>query len=327
MASPPVNLAPLRRAFVDICKGYSVTSYQDKPLYIRHLGHFHHLSYDDLQARFEKDAVAKGAKTEAQRLIDLRARGQWSDQKEKDIEVQKDAIIRFEEGKKTVSQPSVLRSYDQQIADERAKLTKLVTEKHELLGMTAEAYAQRMLNDYYIVTNLFSDRDLTQLVFTTDSFDTFPDSVVEEILDIYNKAIDNCSDYNLRRLAVQDFFTSYYGLAGDDIKAFFGRSICDMTYYQIRLANIARYFKSIMEQSDLGRMDPAVRYDPEAIERMYTAQKNASAMASEGKVPANLSQQDIKELNLQGQFTKIEGELSGIELVKHLRKQQQVTRS
>ncbi len=173
-----------------------------------------------------------------------------------------------------------------------------------------------------MVTNLFVDEELKALLFTPDQFDELDTPSVDEILSIYNSAIDPCTDVNLKFLSVQDFFTAYYGLCGDEIQTFFGRPICKMTYYQIRLGNIARYFKSIMEGCDLSRVEPGVRNDPDQLERLYTAQKNLKEMEANGNLPgANLSAQDIKELGLEGRFAKVTAEKSGNDLVAHLRGQ------
>ncbi len=239
----PAVLTQLRRAFVDICQGYSETTFEDKPLYIRHLSHKQHLQYDLLQARFEERARKLGAPTEAQRLIELRAAGLWSDQKDRNIANQKEGIVRFEEARKTVAQPSVLRGYDTQIAQEKEKLTRMLVERAELIKITCEVHAQRLLNDHYVITNLFSDKGLTESRFPPEVFEDFSDSEVEAILAVYHSAIDPCGDTFLRQLAVQDFFMSYYGLCGDKADSFYGRPICEMTYYQVRLANVAKYFK------------------------------------------------------------------------------------
>lgn len=315
------KLTLLRRAFVDICKGYSKAVYRGKDVYIRHLSHFNHLHYDLLQQQYEDEAIAKGAKREEDRLKELRAQGKWSDEKERDIIRQKDGIARFEDTIRVTAQPSVVKGLTIQVEEEKTKLYTMLSEKANLLGMTAEVYAQRMLNDYYVVTNLFATEDLKTPLFTFDSFDDLEDSLVEEILKIYHAAIEPCGDQQLRFLAVQDFFSSYYNLCGDRLDGFYGRPVCEMTYYQVRLGGIARYFKSIMEGMDFSKLDPSVRGDPDAIERLYTAQRNAEAMQAEGKVPTNMTNQDIKDLGLQGQMTKITGELSGNELIKHLQRQ------
>lgn len=317
MASP-TDVSGLRRAFVDICRGHTVTQYKGAPLYIRHLSHMDHVDYDLKQAEYERDAIAKGAKTEKTRLEELRASGQWSDAKDADIERQKDTITRFEDTIRNTPQPSIAQSLGGQLNDERQKLNKMLQDKANLIGITAEVYAQRRLNDYYIVTNLFSDLKLTKNLITDEEFQEMPDKEVEHLLDVYHKAIESCDDVHLRQLAVQDFFSSYWNMSADNASVFYGRPVCQLTYYQIRLGNIARYFKSILEGVDLNKVPPNVRGDPEAIERLYTSQQKAREMERSGKLPGNMSESDIQQTGLQGQYAQVTKPESAIDMVKRL---------
>ena len=314
------NLTVLRQAFVDICRGYSIGDFLGKSLYVRHLTHIHHVNYDLLQLRFEEYGLSQGAPSEAKQLARLLAKGLWTEAKERDIARQRDTIIRFEEARKTVVLPSMQENYDRQIKEEKGRLEKLMQEKVNLLGLTAELYAQRRLNDHYILTNVFADRELTQQLYSEDSFDDLADSEVETLLVSYHKAIEPCEDSNLRRLAVQDFFTGYYNLCGDDSSAFYGKPIYQLTYYQVRLSNIAKYFKTIMEQVDMSKVDYKVRGDPDAIEKLFMSQKNLAKMNEEGKMPTNMSVGDIEQLGVKGQLTQVTENLSGAELVKKLMK-------
>ena len=291
-------------------------------MYVRHLGHLQHVAYDDLQAEFEEEARQMGASSEEERIKKLRETNKWNDAKETDIARQKDAIARFEDAKKTVSIPSMLRQYESQIREEKERLGKMLMEKAELIGMTTEIYAERKLNDYYILTNLFSDIELTKTAFNEDQLDDMEDEDVNAIFTAYHAAISVCADANLRKLAVADFYTSYYMLCQDNLQSFFGRPVSEFTYYQVRLGNISRYFKTILEQTDLSQIDHKVRGDPDAIERLYTTQRNAAAAQAEGKPPTGLTSSDIKELGMQGKFTKLPSKpMSGLELVNHMMSQ------
>lgn len=317
-----INAALLRRAFVDICRGYSVGHTTDgQTVYIRHLSHREHLDYDDLEATYRTHAAAQGALSEAQRVAELTAKGQWSADKEKAIERQRDFIVRLEGGRKTIAVPSIMRSHEEQIARERVNLTTMVSDRMRAIGMTTELYAARKLEDHYLVHNLFRDKGFTQTVFDLDSFDDLEDSAVEAIHVIYRDAIEPCSDANLRRLAVQDFFTSYYTLCGDNLNAFFGKPICELTYYQVRLGNVARYMKALMDNTDLSQLTSAQRGDPDVIGSKHITQKNVAAMSAEGKVPTGMNAADLKETGLGNQMTKLPPkEMSGLELVNWMMK-------
>jgi hypothetical protein len=315
-----VSTTLLRRAFVDICRGYSVgRTVAGETVYIRHLGHEGHADYEDIERGFKEQAAAKGAQTEAQRLEQLTAQGLWSPAREKEIETQRDFIGRMEEGRKAIAVPSLLRNHEDHIKREREKLGKLVLQRAELLRETVETYAARRLEDHYLVSNLFRDKDLTVPLMPPDQFDVLTDAEVEAIHEVYRAATEGCSEANLRRLAAQDFFQSYWSLAADNAQTFYGRPVCDLTYYQIRLAGVARYTKALIENTDMSRLTPEQRNDPDALERLHITQKNAATLQAEGKVPIAMTAADIKETGQQ--FSPLPPpNLSGVELVRWLQK-------
>jgi hypothetical protein len=306
----------LRRAFVDVCRGYSL-GHADRPFYVRHLGHAEHVDFDLIQHRFEAEAAAMGAQTEAQRLAYLFAKGQWDQAREKAIDTQRDYIARLEAGRQTIGIPSVLRSHDQQTAEERKKLTQMLMERATAIGMTVELYARRRAEDYSIVHNLFADSTFREPLVSMEAFEDLEDAQVDKLHDAYRAAIEPCADANLRRLAVQDFFVSYYTLCADNAHAFYGRPICELTYYQVKLANIARYMKGVIDHTDLNKLAPNKRVDPDALEQAYIMQKNQASM--EGRSPVGLTSTDIKEMGMKQKMTALPpSDLSGVELARWL---------
>lgn len=314
----PTNPTILRRAFVDVYRGYSTTVYAGRPVYIRHLSHIDHVAYDEVQKRYEDIARAAGAVSEAERMAELKQSGRWSDQKERGIERQRDGIARFEDTIAACPRPSEVASLVQQVSIEKTKLNDLIAERTGLLGMTIEAYALRMLNDHYVVTNLFMDKALTQPLYGIATFDDLPDSEIESLLEVYHEAILPCNDTHMRQLAVQDWFTPYWAAANDSTHAFYGKPVAELTYYQIRLSSIARHFAAILQGVDLTKVPSAMRADPDALERSYTTQRAIEQQKAEGKLPSGMTQDDIKQTGLEGSYAKVDKQESAIEIAKRL---------
>lgn len=317
MLLPPTLFSLLRRGFGDICRGYSYSTYRGQTVYVKHLGHLDHLRFEETQESFRQEALAKGARSEEQQLAYTTSKGLWSEGKETEIATQRSALIRFEEGKRALIVPSMIARHEEQIKEERGKLGRMLSARAEAMGLTAEVYAHQRLNDHYILHNVYSDVGLTTPLLTGEAFDELPDSEIQEIVEVYNAATEPCSDANLRLLAVQDFFISYYGLCGDDASAFFGMPISQMTYYQVRLASVGRHFRSIMEHTDMSRLPVEQRNDPDALETAVHAQRNQTNAAAEGRVPnVGLTKEDRKALGVQTAPTPTQNlDLQG--LIKH----------
>lgn len=317
----PQQLTLYRRAFVDVCNGYSVgRTKAGDTVYVRHLSHVHHQFYDALQAQFEAEAVAQGAQSEAQRLDQLYAKGEWSPARETEIATKRDFISRLEDGRRLLPLPSQQKGHEEHIAREKETLLKTLNERARLVGETTETYAARRLDDYYLAHNLFRNSELTAPYYAPETFDALSDDEVDAIREIYREAVEPCSDVNLRKLAAQDLFMSYYTLAPDDARAFFGRAVCELTYYQVCLLGSARYVKALIDNTDMTKLSPEQRNDPEALERAHTSQKNMAKIQADGAVAVGMTPEDVKATGQQFHAPPPPG-LSGVELVKWMQRQ------
>lgn len=298
----------LKRTFADICNGYSSAIINGEVAYIKHLSHFDHLEFEDLGEKFVKEATENGLLTEEQRLEQIIKQGIWSKAKEDEIFQLEDFIARLEEGKKGISVPSVLKNHESVILEEKKKLQKLLQERANLIGLTVEIHASGILNDYYILNNLFKDKELKVPMFTHDVLDPLSDKEVGHITEQYTASVEPCSDKNIKKLSVQPFFQQYFFVCNNDVSAFFGKPVYLMTNYQVNLANYAMYFKEIASQTDLSNLTPEQRKDPDEIEKYVNLKRNADQALQEGKVPTNMTPSDIKALGLEGKMSKMPSE-------------------
>ena len=295
-----------RKIFAEICGGFSKTVYKDKFLYIKHLSHIDYVWFEDIQQKYSQEAKDKGLPTEQEKLEFLIKNNLWAKNKEKDIETAKDFILRLEITKKKQVLPSQVKEYENMIRQEEDKLNTILREKFSLLGMTVETYSQRMVNDYYIIKNIYKDQNCIEPFFDRDDFEELEDEEVEQIIAIYNSITNNFSDENVKKLALQDFFQSYYFLCQDNIKDFFGKPICNLSFYQIKLGNYAKYYKSILENIDSNTIPKETRYDPEKLESFISAKKETEKLlnnSADGQ-PTSLvgaTKQDLESLGLKDQ--------------------------
>ena len=128
-----------------------------------------------------------------------------------------------------------------------------LTEKARLLGLTCESYAERQLNDYYIFMNLFSNKELSEPLFPHEEFDYFDDAKVTQIVADYNAALEPCSDYYIKKLAMEPFFQNYLNITGENLYFFFAKPISSLTFFQVRLLNHGQHFRSIYQNNDISK--------------------------------------------------------------------------
>jgi hypothetical protein len=268
----------LRQAFLDVCNGYSVCSLNGTNLYIKHLSHKEHLFLDDLYEKFREEAIANGLQSEQDRLKYIIAEGLWTEKREFEIVQKRDYIKRLNEGKKLINYPSILERHNKDIEVETNKLYKIELERLDLIGVTCESYANKVISDYYILRSIFKDADCKIPYLTEQEFDEIDDEILTELIGAYRTAGETCSDSNLKKLAIQDFYTPYFYLCADNISSFFGKSICDLTYNQVKLANFSKYFKALLENVDIKTLPKKAAEDPDELVNYLTVTKNAKGV-------------------------------------------------
>lgn len=260
-----MNSDLLRRAFYDVCRGFSTMEIGGKIVYIKHLAESDRIDLDRMERTFFREAQRRKLPSEAQRIEQLKKEKRWSDEKDKEISDIRLGIDSTIANRKNVQLPSHVLIIDKQIKDDEERYQKKLRERSELIGLTCEQYSQRKINEYYIFSSLFKSKELTLPYFSHDEFDELSERELSQIISEYNRVMDPCSDINLKRLVIQDFFLSYYYVSGDSAYNLYGKPIWQLTLLQVKMANFAKYFKSIFENYDIKSAPKNILDDPDKL--------------------------------------------------------------
>jgi hypothetical protein len=316
----------LRKAFSDISRGYSVAFFKGEKLFIKHLSHHEQVDLDVIHKTFKEEGVREGLPTEQYMLEQLEKEGVWTKKDDEELESFNKTIERLVMGKKIIYLKSELDRQNKYIEEEQNKFYKKKSQKDRLLGLTAEAFAEKKVNEHYIVESFYLDANFQKRYLSDDYFDNLSEHQMQEIVALYNTEIDVVSDKNIKRLAIQDFFQAYWSLSAENLYNFFGKPICDLTYFQIKLGSYGRTFKGILEKADTFPED--VREDPDKLldyvrtgqnakERMEAASVGSDKEASgDGTVASTLFGAEKEELKAIG----LESDPGTTSLSKELKK-------
>ena len=255
-----------RRAFRDITAGFSSGHTLGKPVYIKHLSYSDQIDSDDKWQEFFQQAKDQGLSTFEEKMVQLKKEGAWTDKMEKEMLDQKRMLDGIYEGKKAnMKMPSLVKKYNDQIKTEEEKMGKLVLQRTKLVGLTCEVYADQENSDWYIMHNLFTDKTLTNPFFDESHFDYIEEEALRRVADDYKAIMTPCSDQNVKKLAMQPFFQSYFALVGDVLTNFFGKPICNLTLNQVRLVNYGAHFRHIYQNNDIAQFPKNVAEDPDLL--------------------------------------------------------------
>lgn len=262
----------LRKAFADICRGYSASEWNG-PIYLKHLSHFEQVDLDDCYERYLALAIKKKLPKKAEKLEWLEKKKLWTRKNEGELSSQKSYVANLEKTLKLLFLKSQIDEHKKTLEKERGKLHEMATEKEGLLGLTCEKYAEQKMLNHYILVSFYKDEKFNQRLFTQNEFNELNEEETDELFKIYIDASSLLNDKNLKKIAVAPFFTSYF-YACDEVQAFFGKPICSLSYHQLNLLYYASYFKQVIQNL---KIPDNIAGDPEKIEEFA----NASAKARE----------------------------------------------
>jgi hypothetical protein len=322
----------LRKGFRDIARGYSSGFVLSRPVTIKHLSHADHIDQETKREEFYEFARKQGALTIEERTAQMLKLGLWTDEKERKLKEHVEMVVRMTEAKKAnAKMPSMVRDYVKKIEEEQKLLDALQHEKHQLLGLTSDAYADRETADHYILTNIFTDPQMREPCFTQDELDNMEEREVGQIIADYNAAIEPCSELNIKRIAMQPFFQNYFSLVGDNLRDFFGKPICALTFFQVTMLRSGVRFRDIYCNHNTGVWPKDVLADPDlfldyaaAVDR-GKQDAQAKGAYNDGTINVGVKAEDAKALGLRANnalaselVAKSGAGSAGVSLIDHM---------
>jgi len=267
----------LRLYLVDILKGYSKTYLNDKTIYIKHMDS---LSSGEVDLKKE-EFYSKALKNKLPSLVDQEAyilkEDLWSEEKNKEIKKIKEYIIGLRKTKLKLFREEELISVNKQINNEENKLLNLNLEKKELIGFTAEDYANKKINEYYMFISLYKDTELKENFFSQNEFDELENVDITKLVKIYNDKLSIYNDKNLKKISLLNSHLTLFNISDDNPYYMYGKSIVYLTFYQIEIFGYAKYFKN---QLSYAKHKPADEYfeDPDKLIEWLESSKNVEEL-------------------------------------------------
>ena len=262
MANAGLKQTLFKRIFRDVVRGHSVSHYEGKRIYIKHLGINEQVDIDDYRIEHLESAKKRGIPTEEEVLSLLDEEGDWTKADEKEIHDEEKFIEGLIENKSGLYLQSQLDKQDEAINSAREKLGKKVLQRRSLLGNTAEEYAEKRCIDLYIIKSFYYDVNWQKAVFTEESFDELSSTELNNVSVIYNQLFDVYKDENFQKMVLEDFYGPYMQCCKQPID-FFGKATTLLTHYQLRLYSYTIMFKNILDSPE--EIPWSIRKDPQKL--------------------------------------------------------------
>lgn len=262
----------LKLVFSEIVEGYSLTrSELFGDLKIKHINNYDSAKTDIKNNYYFEKAVSQGLPKREEKLEYLIKEKLWDSEKDKEADRLKEMLKGMNRTKSKLFLQTQIDAIKKDIVDNEIKLSNILAEKESVIGFTAEEYANRRINEYYMHISIL-DEEGKQL-FGENEFDELEQDQVNDIMQVYEKNNRKFKAEILKKISLADFFTNIFYLCEDNVFNFYGKPVIDLTFYQIEIYSYGRYFKSIIQNSEEKIPDHIVE-DPDKLIEWAESSKN-----------------------------------------------------
>jgi len=253
--------------YIKICAGYDPIFIDSKECYFKH-----HLYSDRVLLRQKyKDGIAiaerNGIKKEEDYINFYIDKGWWSKSKEDEIRTSIAFVKNLKLSKEKLILPSQKEQIQKTIDEEEFKLSNVLAEKKSIIPITAEEYADKYYNRFYLYNTLFQDNDFKKPFAKNDEYFLEIDEALYN--DIWTKIIELINflkTENIKYLAATGFFQNLLMLSGKEMSAvdFYGKPVINLTINQSDLFSCASsYRRSINNSTE--KIPDYILSDPENL--------------------------------------------------------------
>jgi hypothetical protein len=271
-----------KKLFADIVNGYSefTEPLTKKNCYIKHFNELDFALFESKKVEFYEKAVRLKLPTEAQQEEYIFKEQLWS--KELDLEIS-NKIAYLENIKKTKGKLFLI-SQIEQLNSEIGKLeTEIFLQKkqrEELIGYTAEKYADNRMNIILISNSICKDKDLKEKLFTEEELEEFDDNNFYTNIILYNKIMNLFKEDNIKSLGLDYTIQTMIGLTGENLFGFYGKALVYLTKFQSLLLLYGKYFRNIIMSEEYAKVPEDIKNNADKLMDWFTAAKNLKERAS-----------------------------------------------
>lgn len=291
-----------KRIFKEIKNGFSEIKILGNFFYLKHISFDDQVDLELIYDKYFEEAKSKGVPEHSDVLKQLVEEKQWTQTQENQIIQYQQIIQGFYTQKKNTFLKSEIERLNKEIESNTKTLNDLKNARASLFARTAESYAEDRVNDYFIIKCIYKDKKFNEPLYEEKDFDDIDSETLFEIIKQYNNAYKEITDSAIQKIVLQEFFNLYMPFCESPLE-FFNKSVCDLSYNQLRLLIYARFFKNIFQQNE--NMPIEIRQDPDKIMDYINANENAKKLRDKNASKENRAEslvgatkEDLEYLNI-----------------------------
>lgn len=279
----PTNDSNLKIALAEILNGYStISSPSFGKIFVKHFSNLDNSEIEEKYSEIYTLAVENELPTLEIREKEILDGPYWTEEKNRRIKDLESFIPNLRLTKTKLIRDLDKAAIQKQIEDAENETLKLKLIKNTLIGVTAETFTNRKVNEFFIYQALFTGPDLKTKKFTQEDYDELDESVIHELVQVYNKSLEKFGDQTIKKVSLSPNFSNSFYLCNDDPLVFYGRPVIQLTFYQIDLFANAKYFKGMIQNAGQ-KVPQEVLNDPDKLVDWFNTTQNSQKLINEAE--------------------------------------------
>lgn len=242
------ELNRLKLVYNDIVNGYSVRLPEE--IYVKHFSEKELALVLSKKASLINFYQTEGLLSSDVRNKEIIEQGLWSQVNEDKILELKFFISDNEKYAQSMVVPAQRSAVLKKVEDAKRDLAALQQEKEAVMGPTCESFAEKELNNYFVLRLFFKDPALSMPYFSADEFDNMDKEELNVHQKILNETLGIVKEDDITKLGCMPFFLNPFAMIRERPESFFMKPIHTLSFNQYNLLGVAIRNMNIQSQTE-----------------------------------------------------------------------------
>lgn len=228
----------IKNIFYEIIKGYSCDYAEN--LFIKHFTELDKIEIIRKRQELLAKAKGKGLRSQREVLDYLTLEKIWNQEDENRIA---ELELSIQDSCKMLTRlvfDNKKHGLSVKIKEMEDEVCALKERRTQLIGLTAEKYADEKYVNYFLFFSFYKDEALSERYFSKESFEDLEDEEVNKYFEIYTKNLNKFNPENFKKVAVTPVFLNLAGFAYEDSYLFLGKSVMEYTTHQFEVFSLLK---------------------------------------------------------------------------------------
>lgn len=231
----------------EFLQGFSF--FEEKNIFLKHPTNLD-ISYSDQKyIHYYNQSIKQGVLTNKQRLNLLIKEKLWEEEKDERIESLKLQLNNLKQTKSKLFLSKQIKEISDNISNLEKEYNNILLEKEELIGETAETYAIKKSNEYFVLSLFYKDEQFKECMVNKKNIEEIFLDDTEELF-IYYNITSRKFNKNIKKIAALPSLINAIFLFEDGVIDFFGKEVLKLTIYQSEVLSKLKNYKNILVKTN-----------------------------------------------------------------------------